>query len=50
MDPSQRPFLFGSFLSQVDVELFKMSSSSIRYCNMPKCEWDTIRSLTDDRN
>ena len=27
-----------------------MSSSSIRYSNMPNGEWDVIRSLTDDRN
>ena len=38
------------FLSQVEAELFKMSSSSIRYSNMPKDEWDAVRSLADDRN
>ena len=38
------------FLSQVEAELFKMSSSSIRYSNMSKDEWDAIRSLADDRN
>ena len=38
------------FLSQVEAELFKMSSSSIRYSNMPKDEWDVVRSLADDRN
>ena len=50
MGPSQRSSLFRSFLSQVEVELFKISSSSIRYSNMPKDEWDTIRSLADDMN
>ena len=35
------------FLSKVEAALFKMSSSSIRYSNMPK---DAIRSLADDRN
>ena len=37
------------FLSQVEAELFKLSGSSIRYCNMSKDEWDAIRSLADDR-
>ena len=27
-----------------------MSSSSIKYSNMPRDEWDSIRSLTDDKN
>ena len=38
------------FLSQVEAELFKMSSSSIRYSNIPKDERDAMRSLADDRN
>ena len=37
------------FLSQVKAELFKMSSP-IRYSNLPKDEWDAIRSLVHDRN
>ena len=40
MGPSQRATLFGSFLSQVETEFFKMSRSSIRYCNVPKDELD----------
>ena len=47
--PKYHPF-FEVFLSQVETELFKMSSSSIRYSNMPKDEWDAVRSLADDRN
>ena len=50
MGPSQRPSSFGSFLSPVEAQSFKMSSSSIRYSNMPKDEWDAVRSLADDRN
>ena len=33
-----------------EAELFKMSSSSIGYSNMPKDEWNAVRSLADDRN
>ena len=47
--PKGHPWL-EVFLSQVEAELFKMSSSSIRYSNMPKDEWDAVRSLADDRN
>ena len=49
ISPKGYPFL-EAILSQVEVESFKMSSSSIRYSNMHKDEWDTIRSLADDRN
>ena len=38
------------FLSQLEAELFKMSSSSIRYSNIPKDEWYAMRSLADDRH
>ena len=38
------------FLSLAGAELFKMSSTSIRYSNMPKDEWNAIRSLADHRN
>ena len=38
------------FLSQVEAELFKMSTSSIRYSNILKGKWDAIRYLADERN
>ena len=38
------------FFSQVETKLFKICSSCIRYSNMPKDEWDAVRSLADDRN
>ena len=48
--PPKDHTFFDVFLSQVEAELFKMPSSSIRCSNMPKDEWDAIRSLADGRN
>ena len=38
------------FLNQVQNELFKLPQADIKYPNLSREEWNTIRSLADDRN
>ena len=38
------------FLSQVGNEFFEIPSSDLKYSNMSREEWQTVRSLADDRS
>ena len=38
------------FLSQIENELFKTVETPLGYSNLSKEEWETVRTLADDRN
>ena len=38
------------FLSQIEQELFRIPDKSLTYSNLTREEWQTIRSLADDRS
>ena len=38
------------FLSQIELELFRMPDKSLTYFNLTKEKWQAIRSLADDRS
>ena len=41
---------FEAFLSQLEKEVFTVSQKPLRYLNLSKEEWQTVRSLSTDRN
>ena len=42
--------IFEAFLSQLEKDIFTVSQKLLRYLNLSKEEWQTVRSLTTDRN